>query len=80
MATKKDFVIKNGLVVTEDIEDMVDPNSTAGSSIEAEDEEESLISSANTVTKEEAVMIKNVDTTSKKKIYITSLKISRDWR
>ena len=51
-------------VVTEDIEDMVDPNSTAGSSIEAEDKEESLISSADTVTKEEAVMIQNVDTTS----------------
>ena len=57
--------------MTEDIEDMIDPNSTAGSSIEAEDEEESLISSAHTVTKEEAVMIQNVDTTSKKKIYIT---------
>ena len=49
---------------------MIDPNSTAGSSIEAEDEEESLISSAHTVTKEEAVMIQNVDTTSKEKIYI----------
>ena len=57
--------------MTEDIEDMVDPNSTAGSSIEAEDEEESLISSADTVTKEEAVMIQNVDTTSKKMIYLT---------
>jgi len=43
---------------------MVDPNSTAGSRIEAEDKEESLISSADTVTKEEAVMIQNVDTTS----------------
>ena len=54
--------------MTEDIEDMVDPNSTAGSSIEAEDKEESLISSANTLAKEKAMMVQNVDTPPREKL------------
>ena len=51
--------------MTKDIEDMIDSDSTADSSIEAEDKEESLISSANTLAKEEAVMVQNVDTPPK---------------
>ena len=54
--------------MTKDIEDMIDPNSTADRSVEAEDKEESLISSANTLAKEKAMMVQNVDTPPREKI------------
>ena len=47
--------------MTEDIEDMIDSEETADASIQTEDEEELLVSPAHTVTKEETVMVKDVN-------------------
>ena len=48
-------------VVTEDIEDMIDPNETADASIQTEHEEELLVFPAHTVPKEETVMVEDVN-------------------
>ena len=48
---------------------MVDTNGTANSSIETENKEELLIFPANTVTKKETMMVKNIDASPKKPIW-----------
>ena len=53
-------------VVVQSIKDVVDTNGTANRSIETENKEELLIFPANTVTKKETMMVKNIDASPKK--------------